>query len=312
MKHLLLITGLFFAINTQANSCWNGFKRDTVIQMQQREQVYRSLDRSFIQLTDLAKAYTQDGTKDELVILLHGYLANPNEIKTIADMVNQNGYPVYSGLIPGYGGTARIANQYKKEQWVSWSREEIARAKKCFSKIHLIGFSTGATIFHDYVSTHPEDKTIQSVVLISAFFQNKTMFDWFLQVTRDSGIEEAGVSWVFSKLPVSDVQVIQRHPETYLQRAPVKSMFEVIDLGKLNQDRELKEKLTVPTMGVVSEEDWIASPTKQKRTLRKNFEDLELITYRRPGHIPHQVMLPEVSAVADQVHELVMDFIERH
>ncbi|MCM2353503.1 MAG: hypothetical protein NDI63_07770 [Pseudobdellovibrio sp.] len=46
--------------------------------------------------------------------------------------------------------------------------------------------------------------------------------------------------------------------------------------------------------------------------LRKNFEDLELITYRRPGHIPHQVMLHEVSQVADQVHELVMDFIERH
>lgn len=312
MKHLILIIALLAAVNTQANSCWENFKLETKTQMQQREEVYRSLDRSFNQLSDLAKAYTKDGVKDELVILLHGFLANPNELKTIADRVNQAGYPVYSGLIPGYGGTAKIANQYKKEHWISWNRKEIKRAQKCFSKIHLIGFSTGATIFHDYVSTHPEDKTISSLVLISVFFKNKTMFDWLLKITRESGIKEVGISWVFSKLPVSDVRVIQRHPETYLQRAPVKSMFEVIDLGKINQRRKLDYKLTVPTLGVVSEEDWVASPTKQKRVLRKNFADLELITYRRPGHIPHQIMIHEVSAVADQVHELVMDFIERH
>lgn len=312
MKHLLLITGLFIAINTHANTCWTEFKRDTELQMQEREHQYRALDRSFLQMTDLAKAYTQDGEKDELVILLHGFLANPNEIKTIADMVNRAGYPVYSGLIPGYGGTAKIANIFKKEEWISWSRGEIARAEKCFSKIHLIGFSTGATIFHDYVSTHPEDKNIKSVVLISSFFQNKTIFDWILSIAKASGIKEAGINWVFSKIPVADVQVIRNHPETYLQRAPIKSMFEVIDLGKIQKHRELKNKITVPALGVVSEEDWIASPTKQKRILRRNFEDLELITYRRPGHIPHQIMLSEVSAVADQVHELVMDFIERH
>lgn len=312
MKNLIITLSIFGSLSATANTCWENFKRETETQMQEREYQYQILDKKFSQLTDLAKAYTQEGSKDELVILLHGFLANPNEVRSIADTVNRAGYPVYSGLIPGYGATAKVANYYKKEHWIWWSQQEIARAEKCFSKIHLIGFSTGATIFHDYVSTHPEDKKIQSVVLISSFFQNKTIFDWFLKITRASGIKEAGVSWVFSHLPVPDVQVIHNHPETYLQRAPVDSMFEVIDLGKMNQKRQLERKITVPTLGVVSEEDWVASPTKQKRVLRKNFEDLELITYRRPGHIPHQVMLHEVSQVADQVHELVMDFIERH
>lgn len=312
MKNLILVASLFISLNATANTCWENFKNETATQMQEREFQYKALDRSFIAMNDIAKAYTQDGTKNELVILLHGFLANPNEVKSLADMVHQAGYHVYSGLIPGYGGTAKIANYYKKEHWLAWSRFDIERAEKCFSKIHLIGFSTGATLFHDYVATHPEDKKIKSVTLISAFFQNKTMFDWFLSVAKASGIKEAGINWVFSQIPVTDVQVIRNHPETYLQRAPIKSMFEVIDLGKMQKHRKLESKLTVPTLGVVSEEDWIASPTKQKRILRRNFEDLELITYRRPGHIPHQIMLSEVSAVADQVHELVMDFIERH
>lgn len=35
--------------------------------MQEREYQYQILDKKFSKLTDLAKAYTQEGSKDELV-----------------------------------------------------------------------------------------------------------------------------------------------------------------------------------------------------------------------------------------------------
>lgn len=312
MKYLILFTSFFLTVTAQANTCWENFKKSTDAAMQAREFQYQILDNKFLNFTSEAKAYTADGHKNELVFLLHGYLGNPNELKTIAEMVNRAGYPIYSGLIPGYGATAKVANFYNKEHWVWWNRHEIARAKKCFSKIHLIGFSTGATLFHDYVSTHPEDGKIASVTLISSYFQNLTIFDTILRFVRLSGIKEASLGFIFKHLPVSDVQVIVDHPETYLQRAPVKSMFQVIDLGKINKRRKLPQKLRIPALGVVSEEDWIASAEIQKRVLKRNFSDLELLTYRRPGHVPHQLMMPEVSQVSDQVHELVIDFIERH
>ena len=312
MKNFILFTSLLLSITAQADTCWQNFKQHTDQLMVSRELQYRFLDFDFKQLPETAKSYTLDGQKNELVMLIHGFLGNPKELKSVADMMNKAGYPVYSGLIPGYGATAKIANRYSKEQWLRWNVREIKRAGKCFSKIHLIGFSTGATIFHDYVSTNPEDKSIASVTFISAFFKYRPQFDVPIQVAKLSGVREIEMSWVLKNVPVSDAQVIAENPDTYLQTAPMKSMFQVIDLGKLNFERKLESPLAVPANAIISMEEWVSDPDTQVRVLKKNFSDLELRTYYRPGHVPHQIMISSVSQVADQVHEAILDFIQRH
>lgn len=312
MKNFTLFVCLFLSLSAQADTCWENFKDRTNLLMESREFQYRFLDSKFEKLPELAKAYTKDGRKNELVMLIHGFLGNPNELKTVADMMNKAGYPVYSGLIPGYGATAKIANRYSKEQWLRWSVREIKRAEKCFSKIHLIGFSTGGTIFHDYVTTYPEDKKIASITFISAFFQNRPIFDFAIDAAKMSGVREVELSWVLDKVPVSDARVIVDNPDTYLQTAPVRSMLQVIELGKENRDRKLQHQVSVPANAVLSLADWISDPDNQVKVLKKNFYDLELRTFYRPGHVPHQLMLPSISQVADQVHPAILDFIKRH
>jgi esterase/lipase len=312
MKNFILFTGILLSITAHADTCWENFKQHTDQLMVSREVQYRFLDFSFKQLPENAKAYTQDGKKKELVMLIHGFLGNPQELKSVAEMMNKAGYPIYSGLIPGYGATAQIANRYTKEQWLRWNVREIKRAEKCFSKIHLIGFSTGGTIFHDYVSTYPEDKKIASVTFISAFFKYRPEFDVPMQLAKASGVREIEMSWVLKQVPVSDAQVIAENPDTYLQTAPIKSMFEVIDLGKINAERKLQDQLAVPANAIVSMEEWVSDPESQLKVLKNNFFDLELRTFYRPGHVPHQIMIASVSQVADQVHEAILDFIKRH
>lgn len=280
--------------------------------MLSREVQYRFLDLSFKELAPQAKAYTLDGEKNELVMLIHGFLGNPSELKTVADMMNKAGYHVYSGLIPGFGATAQIANRYTKEQWLRWNRREIKRAGKCFSKIHLIGFSTGGTIFHDYVSSYPEDTNIASVTFMSAFFKYRSEFEGPMQLARVSGIQTVDLAWVFKNVPVPDARVIIENPDVYLQQAPIRSMFEVVDLGQINHDRKLAQPLNVPAQAVISMEDWVSDPSNQIHVLKDNFSDLELRTFFRPGHVPHQVMLESVSQVSDQVHMAIIDFIQRH
>lgn len=312
MKNFILFTSLFLALTANADTCWETFTERTATLMDSREFQYRFLDHEFSELPKLAKAYTAKGSKNELVMLIHGFLGNPNELKTVANMLNEAGYSVYSGLIPGYGANAKIANRYSKEQWLRWSVREIKRAEKCFSKIHLIGFSTGGTIFHDYVTTYPEDKKIASVTFISAFFQNHPEFDFAMDAARASGVRVLDLKWVLERIPVSDAQVIAETPETYLQKVPVKSMLEVLDLGKANRDRKLEVQVEVPANAIISMEDWVSDPDNQIKVLKKNFADLELRTYYRPGHVPHQLMLESVSQVADQVHPAILDFIKRH
>ncbi|AZZ36842.1 hypothetical protein CIK05_08580 [Bdellovibrio sp. qaytius] len=312
MKNFILFTTLFLSITAHADTCWENFKQHTSQLMVSREYQYRVQDIGFVHIPAQGKAYTMDGTKNELVMLIHGFLGSPNELRSIAEMMNKEGYPIYSGLIPGYGATAQVANRYSKEEWLRWSTREIKRAEKCFSKIHLIGFSTGGTIFHDYVTTNPDDKNIASVTFLSAFFNYRPEFAGAMQVAKTSGVREVELKWVFQQVPVSDARVIIDTPETYLQTAPIKSMFEVVDLGKANADRKLPVQSTVPANALISMGDWVSFPDTQAAVLKKNFSNLEIRTYFRPGHIPHQLMLPSVSQAADQVDMAVLDFIKRH
>lgn len=312
MKKSILFICLFLAATAHADTCWETFTERTASLMESRELQYKFLDFEFSNLPKLAKAYTTKGRKKELVMLIHGFLGNPNELKSVANMLSKAGYSVYSGLIPGYGANANIANSYSKEQWLRWSVREIKRAEKCFSKIHLIGFSTGGTIFHDYVTTYPQDKKIASVTFISAFFQNHPEFDFAMEAAKTSGVRELDLKWVLERIPVADAQVIADTPETYLQRVPIISMLEVLDLGKANRDRKLQKQVSVPANAIISMEDWVSDPDNQIQVLKKNFADLELRTYYRPGHVPHQLMLESVSQVADQVHPAILDFIKRH
>ena len=307
MKYFVM--GLFFSLNINA-SCWQDFKADTVKQMQEREKLYQKIDSGFDKFSDLDRAYTTDGVKEELVVLMHGFLANPNEMKSIADSLNQQGYPIYSALIPGYGATATVANQFKNEDWIKWNEIEIARAEKCFSKIHLIGFSTGATIFHDYLTKHNDDSKIASLTLISAFFKTHFMFDMSLKLVKASKAKKMKMGSLLKKLPVSDVQVIVDNPDTYLQEVPLISMREVVELGKLNLKRKVVEKsLHVPTLAIISGEDMIADPDSIEKVVSHNFQNLKMQSYDDPGHIPHQLMLKDISRVSDEVHNQILKFI---
>lgn len=312
MKNFIIFITLFLVVNAHADTCWENFKERTESLMDSRELQYRLLDLKFSNLTDKAEGYAAKGKKNELVFLIHGFLGNPNELKSVADMLNRAGYSVYSGLIPGYGATAKVANFYTKDHWLRWNAREIKRAEKCFSKIHLVGFSTGGTIIHDYVTTHPEVKKIASVTLISAFFQNHPEFNIALKAAKTSGVREIELGWVLQHVPVADARVIVDTPDTYLQTAPILSMFEVIELGKINRDRRLAKQINVPVNAIISMEDWVSDPNSQLKVLKKNFSDLELRTYYRPGHVPHQLMAESVSQVADQVHMAIIDFIKRN
>lgn len=308
----LITICILFSLNAKA-ACWENFKSETSLQMETREKKYREFDKKFEKLSPESKAYTLDGKKPELVMLIHGFLANPEEMKSIASALNEQGYYVYSGLIPGYGATAKVANKFRRSEWIKWNENEITRAEKCFDKIHLIGFSTGATLFHDYVSRNKQDSKIASVTLISAFFKTHFTFNMALKLVKASQAKEMKISSLFKFLPVSDVQVIIDNPQTYLQVVPLTSMQEVIKLGKENQRRKIASKsLTVPTLAIISEEDVISDPDTMEKVINRNFENLQMRTYDSPGHVPHQIMAKSVSRVADQVESQIMNFISSH
>jgi esterase/lipase len=78
------------------------------------------------------------------VILVHGYMAAPEEIRPLADMLYDNGYSVYAARLKGHG---TAPEDLAVQDWHEWY-ESVNRAyivmKNTMKSFAIVGFSTGA------------------------------------------------------------------------------------------------------------------------------------------------------------------------
>lgn len=78
------------------------------------------------------------------VILIHGYMAAPEEIRPLAELLYNNGYSVYAARLKGHG---TAPEDLAVQDWHEWY-ESVNRAyivmKNTMKSFAIIGFSTGA------------------------------------------------------------------------------------------------------------------------------------------------------------------------
>ncbi|MEE9912308.1 MAG: alpha/beta hydrolase [Deltaproteobacteria bacterium] len=78
------------------------------------------------------------------VVLVHGYMAAPEEIQPLAEFLSQNGYSVYGARLRGHGTAPEdLASQDWHEWYASVNRAYIIM-KNTMKSFAIAGFSTGA------------------------------------------------------------------------------------------------------------------------------------------------------------------------
>ncbi|MBI3736588.1 alpha/beta fold hydrolase, partial [Candidatus Sumerlaeota bacterium] len=107
---------------------------------------------------DYAKYYIKGETKEQLVgrpyllvpkevkagiVLVHGYLAAPLEVKAMADFFHKKGYAVYAVRIRGHGTSAEDLGQTTWESWYESFNRGYTIVKSLTDEIIVGGFSTG-------------------------------------------------------------------------------------------------------------------------------------------------------------------------
>jgi esterase/lipase len=89
------------------------------------------------------------------VILVHGYLAAPEEIRPLADILYNNGYSVYAARLKGHG---TAPEDLASQDWHDWY-ESVNRAyivmKNTMKSFAIVGFSTGAGLALLQVANKP-------------------------------------------------------------------------------------------------------------------------------------------------------------
>lgn len=228
------------------------------------------------------------------VLLIHGLMAAPEEVRQWADALHIQGYTVYAPRLSGHGTSADDLSAKCFEDWLESVDRGHAILQDCCEKIVVAGFSTGAGLALYKALQKPDD--ICGVISISApmvFAGRSIRFVELLHVwNRLAGYLNLG------RLTVEYVKNHPDNPEINYPRCPVKALVEVRKLMRRVYKR--LPSLSVPSLIMQGKND----PKVDARSGRMIFHRIQHSEkhYRAIDYHLHGVIRGEIaSGVFDDV-----------
>jgi Esterase/lipase len=197
------------------------------------------------------------------VILVHGYMAAPEEIRPLAEYLYKNRYNVYGARLRGHG---TAPEDLAGRNWQKWY-DSVSRAyiimKNSMKSFAIGGFSTGAGIALLQASNKPG--RFAGVISINAPLKLRDISSRFSSVV---------VAWnkFLSKINTSKgkMEFIANDPENphinYL-RNPVSGVNELEKLMNLVEER--LKYIKDPTLVIQGSEDPVVNPVSGREILEK-------------------------------------------
>ncbi|MGA2526807.1 MAG: alpha/beta fold hydrolase [Smithellaceae bacterium] len=197
------------------------------------------------------------------VILIHGYMAAPEEIRPLAEYLYKNRYNVYGARLRGHG---TAPEDLAGRSWQKWY-DSVSRAyiimKNSMKPFAIGGFSTGAGIALLQASNKPG--RFAGVISINAPLKLQDISSRFSSVV---------VAWnkFLSKINTSKgkMEFIANDPENphinYL-RNPVSGVNELEKLMNLVEER--LKYIKDPTLVIQGSEDPVVNPVSGREILKK-------------------------------------------
>ncbi len=197
------------------------------------------------------------------VILVHGYMAAPEEIRPLADYLYKKGYNVYGARLRGHG---TAPEDLAGRNWQKWY-DSVSRAyiimKNSMKSFAIGGFSTGAGIALLQASNKPG--RFAGVISINAPLKLQNI---------SSRLSSVVVAWnkFLSKINTNKgkMEFIANDPENphinYL-RNPVSGVNELEKLMNLVEER--LKYIKDPTLVIQGSEDPVVNPVSGREILKK-------------------------------------------
>jgi carboxylesterase len=110
-----------------------------------------------MEIQEMKKGFFLEGSKEEAVLLIHGFTGTPAEMWLCADYLNKAGYTVSCPCMPGHGLTMEDQKKSSWDQWLKAEEDEYLRLTKIYAKVDILGLSMGgsmATILAERYTPH--------------------------------------------------------------------------------------------------------------------------------------------------------------
>jgi alpha-beta hydrolase superfamily lysophospholipase len=298
---------------TYAKNCQIDVKNIIQSQYQKTLKEYSQIDPQFKEMNNLNQPYYIHQNEEKVVFLVHGFLGSPYEMSRLAYLAKQNGYSVYNGLMPGFGASALIANQFDQNHLVKWYRKQMQILSSCYQEIHAVGFSTGALLAYDFVVQNPRSHRLQSLTLISPYFTVKNFFGSLLHDGSSLFVDSLSISNLYKISRFPDIKVMLLKPDAYLQDIPLQMASEIKELGKKNFYQKKNSKINLRTLVFQSDQDQVSNTDQAETIINANLLSpifFKFSTSQKAA--PHHLMSPHVSEVYKEVEKTFIHFLKCH
>jgi len=233
------------------------------------------------------------------VVLTHGYLAAPKEIKMLANFLYDQGYVVYGVRLRGHGTSPEDLARTHWQDWYESLNRGYAIIKTYTDKIILGGFSTGGCLA--LMGAGLKRENIHAVFSINAPLR-LTKFSARLAPSI------AGVNALISRLKGSPTgwEYVQNEPENAhinYKKNPLVGLKQLYDV--MDAMEEQLPNIAVPTLVLQGSKDPTVDPTSALDIFNKVGTPLkELIMLERENHGIVN------GAGADDVYQRVRQFLD--
>lgn len=232
------------------------------------------------------------------VLLIHGYMASPAEMKPFADYLHGLGYTVYVPRLKGHGTAPEDLAQTSYHQWIESVEEGYVILRHSTDRIVLGGFSTGAGLAL-YLQTRVDG--IQAVFAVAPPMKLNDFGSYFVPAVTiwNQMMKKASLT----KISKEFVKNSPENPHINYLRNPVAG---VRQLEKFMEDLESRlSQVDVPVLVVQSRKDPVVSPKGTEKLFKEiGSEKKEYFLFDIDRH---GIM---IGNDVDRVYKAISDFIE--
>lgn len=270
---------------------------------------YRQKFDSLIKLDNDA-LFLEGHLKDQVVILIHGFMASPFEVKEVANRLNNLGYSVYMPLLYGFGGNSQAANAGKLSIWREQIKSTVKKLSRCYKKISIGGISLGGALALDYVVNN-KSENISSLILLSPYFDvsqsiAKSLIDPLLTLKKS-----VDLSTLFTLSRSPDLTEVVKNQSFYSEIMPFFALKEIFALSEELKNKKSFHKKSLPVIVAISEADMTINLTTAIEIPQKHFSNVSFFTIDKKFQVPHQITYSAINPNFKEMNRKIVSIVRK-
>jgi esterase/lipase len=214
------------------------------------------------------------------VLLIHGLLASPAELRDYGENLVRQGYTVFGARLKGHGSSPYALRDQSWEDWYLSVTKAYRILKAHCKRIIVTGFSTGGALALKLASENfPEIIGVSAAAVPLKFINSSFMLVPLLHGTNKL------VDWVSSFEGIKPFMAnVSEHPTINYRHVPVRALYELRLL--MQHMDEVLPKINIPVLVMHGDEDPIVSVRSAPEVISKlgtQNKELRIVNSNRHG-----------------------------